>query len=105
MQHALGRATRESRAAAIGIEHAEQEAMNKRDELADRVKARKHELLAKYNELKADTKADAMKARDAVKAQLDEIEEAIKDGWENMTDAVASRVNTWLDKDKDPGRK
>ena len=74
-------------------------AMNKRDELASRVTARKHELLAKYNELKADTQRDAMEKRDQIKSRLDEIEDAIKDGWENMSDAVAARVNKWLDKD------
>jgi hypothetical protein len=75
--------------------------MNKRDELANRVKARTHELQAKYNELKADTQHEAMEKRDQIKARLDEIQEAIKDGWDNMSDAVAARVNKLLDKDRE----
>ena len=48
--------------------------LDKSDELRDRVEARKHELLAKYNELKADTRHEAAEARTRLKARLDEVE-------------------------------
>jgi hypothetical protein len=75
--------------------------MTQKDELADRVQARKHELLSKYNELKADTRKEAGQKRDQIKAKLDDLEDAIKDGWEHMTDAVRGRLNKWLDKDRE----
>lgn len=75
--------------------------MGQKDELADRVRARKHELLAKYNELKADAGRDSRQKSEKIKAKLDELEEAIKGGWENMTDAIRARLNSWLDKDRD----
>jgi hypothetical protein len=72
--------------------------LNKTDELKDRVTARKHDLLAKLNELKADTRSDAASARDKIKARLEELEDNVKDGWDNMTDAVRDKLNAWLDK-------
>jgi hypothetical protein len=71
--------------------------LTKSDELKDRINVKKHELLAKYNELKADANANASGARDKVKAKLDDLEDALKDGWDNMTDAVKTRLNSWLD--------
>jgi hypothetical protein len=71
--------------------------LTKSDELKDRINVKKHELLAKYNELKADTNANASSARDKVKAKLDDLEDALKDGWDNVTDAVKARLNKWLD--------
>lgn len=68
-------------------------------ELKDRVEARKHELLAKYNELKADTRREAGEARTRLKKQLDELEDAVRDGWTNMTEAVKSKLNDWLDRE------
>lgn len=67
------------------------------DQLKDRVNARKHELLAKMNELKADSRKDASSARDKLKAKLDELEETVKDGWDNLSDAVTEKLNRWLD--------
>ncbi len=66
------------------------------EQLKDRIEARKHELLAKYNELKADSRKDAASARDSVKAKLDELEATLKDGWDNLSDAVSERLNRWL---------
>lgn len=68
-------------------------------ELKDRVEARKHELLAKYNELKADTRREAGEVRTRLKKQLDELEDAVKDGWTNMTEAIKSKLNDWLDRE------
>ena len=67
------------------------------DQLKDRINARKHELLAKVAELKADAREDAAAGRDAIQAKLADLEESLKDGWENMTDAVKTKLNKWLD--------
>jgi hypothetical protein len=68
------------------------------DELRDRVEARKHELLAKYNELKADARREASEARARLKTRLDELELQLKSGWTRMSDDVRTRLNQWLDR-------
>ena len=72
--------------------------LSKSDELRDRIEARKHELLAKYNELKADTRRDAADTRTKVKSRLDELEAHLKNGWDKVTDDVRTKLNTWLDR-------
>ena len=71
----------------------------KSEELKDRVEARRHELLSKYNELKADTRKEAGDTRNKLKAKLDEIAEDVKDGYENLSDKVKGKLNEWLDRD------
>jgi hypothetical protein len=70
------------------------------DELKNRIEARKHELLAKLSELKADARAEAAERRDAIKQRLDEVEAYLKDGWDNVSSAVEQKLNGWLDRDK-----
>jgi len=72
--------------------------LNKGDELRDRVEARKHELLAKYNELKADTRREASEARTRLKTRLDELGLQLKDGWTKVSDDVRAKLNSWLDR-------
>lgn len=72
--------------------------LDKSDELRDRVEARKHELLAKYNELKADTRREAAEARAKLQSRLDELEHHIKAGWAKVNDDVRSKLNQWLDR-------
>jgi hypothetical protein len=70
----------------------------KSDELKDRIEARKHELMSKYNELKADSRAEASTRRDSIKARLSELEDTLKDGWDNVSESVAGKLNGWLEK-------
>ena len=72
--------------------------LDKSDELRDRIEARKHELLAKYNELKADTRKEAGDTRNRVKARLDELEAQLKLGWDKVTDDVRVKLNHWLER-------
>ena len=74
--------------------------MSNTDELKDRIEARKHELLAKFSTLKADTRPEAAAARDSLKVKLDELETHLKDGWDKMSDAVRGQLNKWLEPDK-----
>jgi len=71
---------------------------SKSEELRDRVEARRHELLSKYNDLKADTRKEAAEMRDSLRARLDEISDDIKDGYEDLSDAVKTKLNKWLDR-------
>jgi cell division septum initiation protein DivIVA len=71
------------------------------EELKDRVEARKHELLAKFNQLKADTRRDAAEVRARVKTQLDELELHLKGGWDKLSEAVRAKLGSWLESDRD----
>jgi gas vesicle protein len=75
--------------------------LGKSDELRDRIEARKHELLAKYKELKADSRRDAADASTRVKARLDELETHLKNGWDKVSDDVRTKLNKWLDRRDD----
>lgn len=66
------------------------------DELKNRIEAKRHELLTRWNELKADTRAEAGKLRDNVKDHLDELEKVMKQGWESVSEQVRTKVNTIL---------
>jgi len=69
------------------------------EELKNRIKAKQHELEARFEELKADSRAEARKERDRVQSKLNELQEAIKDGWDNLSDRVSTRLNDWLNRD------
>lgn len=72
--------------------------ISRTEELKDRIKARKSELESRYNELKADTRSEARVERDSVKSKLEELQEHLRDGWDNMTDRVSAKLNEWLDR-------
>jgi len=85
--------------AAVGIARAPLPVMlGKSDELRDRIEARKHELLARYNQLKADTRHEADEARTRLKARLDELELHLKSGWAKVNSDVRSKLNAWLER-------
>jgi len=73
--------------------------LDKTEELRDRVEARKHELLAKYNELKADSRREAAEARTHLKARIDELEAHLKLGWAKVNDEVRTKLNRWLERE------
>ena len=73
--------------------------MSKMDELKNRVEARKHELLSKFNDLKADTRHEAGEQRSKLKTKIDELETHLKDGWDKVSDALAGKLNQWLEPD------
>ncbi len=70
--------------------------IEQKDELKNRVEARQRALQARYLELKADTQERAREERDRVKRKLDELQETVKDGWGNLSEAVSAKLNDWL---------
>ena len=72
---------------------------SKHDELRDRLEARKHELLAKYDQIKADTRHEAAGARTRLKAvRLDELELHFKAGWAKVHNDVRTKLKTWQER-------
>jgi len=72
--------------------------LDKSDELRDRIEARKHELLAKYNQLKADSRKEAAETRTRLKTRLDELEGHLKADWTKLSDDVRAKLNSWLER-------
>ncbi len=73
--------------------------LDKSDELRDRIEARKHDLLSKYNDLKADSRHEAAEHRTRLKAKLDELEAHLKLGWAQVNDDVRTKLSRWLERD------
>ena len=72
--------------------------LDKSDELRDRIEARKHDLLSKYNDLKADSRHEAAEHRTRLKAKLDELEAHLKLGWAKVNDDVRTKLSRWLER-------
>lgn len=70
--------------------------MDPKTELKDRVMQRKKELEARYHELKADANAGAREESGKLKRKLDELQETVKDGWDDLSDKVSTKLNDWL---------
>ena len=68
------------------------------DELKDRIDARKHELLARLSELKADTRHEAGAARARVQHRLEELELHLKAGWAQVNADVRTKLHQWLER-------
>ncbi len=69
------------------------------DQLKDRIEVKKQALLKSFAQLKADTRSDAISARDKVKAKLDELELYLKTGWDKVTAETHTKLDHWLNKD------
>jgi hypothetical protein len=72
--------------------------VSNKEELKNRIKAKQHELEARFEELKADSRAGAREERDKVRAKLNELQETLKDGWDSVSDRVSAKLNDWLNK-------
>lgn len=73
--------------------------MSQRDELKDRVEAKKLRLQAKLHELKADTRSTSRDEVRKLQAKLDALSEDLKGGWDSVTEKAASKLNEWLKED------
>lgn len=72
----------------------------KRTELKHRALARKKDLEARLERLRADTAKASHEAMEKVQYTLGEIEDAAKEGWDKLADATVVRLNNLLDKDE-----
>lgn len=70
--------------------------MSQKDELKDRIQAKKKMLEAKLHEVRADSRKNSRAAVADIERKLDDLNEALKKGWENVGEKVAARINKWL---------
>ena len=73
--------------------------MSQKEELKDRIVAKRKRLEAQLSELKADARSASREQANRLQSQLDELNESLKGGWENLTESVARRLNDWLKND------
>ena len=73
--------------------------MSQTDELKDRVEAKKLSLQAKIKELQADARSTSREEAKNLQSKLEALTDSVKDGWDDMSEAVASKLNDWLKDD------
>jgi len=66
------------------------------DELRARVEAKRHELQAQLKQAEADARAEKNEEADTLRAKLAELDETLKEGWENLSDATVAKLNEWM---------
>jgi hypothetical protein len=74
--------------------------MSERKELRLRIEAEKAALEARVARLRAEGTAAANDAADTIEKELKELKTYVRDGWDNLTDKAAGKLNDWLDKAK-----
>ena len=72
--------------------------LTKKDELKDRIEARRHAMRARLSELKADSRHEAIEASQKIKKGLAELDDYLKEGWDKVSDSVSGKLNQWLDR-------
>ncbi len=70
--------------------------MTQKDELKARVKAKRKELEAHLHELEADGRSAANDGAQRVREKLDELSHLLRDGWDDMSESAAAKLNDWL---------
>ncbi len=73
--------------------------MSQKEELKNRVEAKKLRLQAKLKELQANASSDSREEIKKLEARLDALSESVKDGWDDLTEKVSSKLNQWLKDD------
>jgi hypothetical protein len=73
--------------------------MSQKDELKNRVEAKKLRLQAKIKELQADASSTSRDEVNKLQTKLDGLSESVKDGWDDLTDAISGKLNEWLKDD------
>jgi gas vesicle protein len=67
-----------------------------RTELKHRVEARRAALESRLHELAAESSATAKDTSKQISERLDSLKKEISDGWDDLGDAAAERLNHWL---------
>ena len=73
--------------------------MSQRAELKDRIEAKKKRIEAQISELKADTRSTSRDQSQKLPSKPEALDKSLKDGWDDLSDAVAGKLNDWLKDD------
>jgi hypothetical protein len=69
-------------------------------ELKLRVEAKKKELEAQIAKFKADSVSNTNDAVESLQKKLSALETDLKHGWDNVSESIAGKLNSWLADDK-----
>jgi hypothetical protein len=83
----------------MGREFPGRKIMSQKEELKNRVEAKKLRLQAKIKELQADASSTSRDEVNKLQTKLDGLSESVKDGWDDLTDAISGKLNEWLKDD------
>lgn len=72
--------------------------LSQKEELKDRVRAKRKEIEARLAQESADAKAQGRESKKQLEQKLEELNDLLKDGWDDLTEGVAAKLNTWLKK-------
>ena len=67
-----------------------------RDELKQRVEAKRKRVEARVHELRADATEESRRKADELEAQLDSVKQSLRDGYENLESAAVEKINSFL---------
>lgn len=67
-------------------------------ELKTRIEAKRAQLEAELKRLKSDAQGKGNEAIKAIEARLAEVNASVKEGWHNVSEEVAGKLNSWLKK-------
>jgi len=70
--------------------------MTQTQELKHRAQAKRKELEARLHEMQADAHSAKSDAMETIKRKLDDLQDAAREGWDNLSEATAKRVNDAL---------
>ena len=73
--------------------------MSQKEELKQRVEAKKLKLQAKIKDLQANASSDSRDEVRKLQIKLEELGESMKGGWEDLTEKVSGKLNQWLKDD------
>ncbi len=80
-------------------------ALGQKDELRDRVEAKRKELESKLYEYRANSRQQGRETVNEIESRLDELGNMLHTGWENVSDTVAGKLNVWLEKSSETEKK
>jgi hypothetical protein len=72
--------------------------LTQKDQLKDKVEVKQKKLQARLAELKAESRESVMKEREEIEHKLAELRATLSDGWNNLSESAAKKINDWLDK-------
>ena len=70
--------------------------MSHKDELKARVEAKRKELEKKLADLKVQAHETSNEEKAHLEAKLEELKTNLKDGWDNVSEQTAAKLNEWL---------
>ncbi len=77
--------------------------VSEREELRDRVEAKRKRLEARLAEARAEGRKHGREAVEKIQQSLSDLKEMMAGGWDEVSEAVSAKLNAWLSSQDDDG--